>query len=470
MNNLVPIIMGSDSDIEFGLKIKNSLKNNFEIDSIIRVCSAHKDCLRLLKILNEYENNNNVKSYITIAGKSNALSALVDANSTKPVISCPPIKDNSMYDIYSSISMPSGISPLTILGTENASVSAAKIISLTDEKTKNLISEYKLNMQHRLNINDIKCKYELNNNNLLNENSFKNCVGTEIKSDYAKLVRTGKVRDIYTYENQNNENTYILVASDRISAFDRHLTTIPYKGSVLHKVSNWWFNKTKDFVPNHIIDSQNNRTMTVQKCKVFPIEFVMRAYLTGSTDTSIWKNYDKGLRFYCGHNLPDGMVRNQKLPNILLTPTTKDEHDELISENEIIEREIMTKEQWNICKKYSYLLFEYGQKIAKEKGLILVDTKYEFGTNEKGEILLVDELHTPDSSRYWMLHSYKNNFSESKEPESIDKEIVRRYVKENCGDPYNPDNKIIIPDKVRLQLSSKYLQLHEIITGSEIDY
>ena len=149
--------MGSDSDIEFGLKIKNSLKNNFEIDSVIRVCSAHKDCLRLLKILNEYESNNNIKSYITIAGKSNALSALVDGNSTKPVISCPPIKDNSMYDIYSSISMPSGISPLTVLGTDNAAISAAKIISLTDEKTKNLITEYKANMQHRLNINDIKC-------------------------------------------------------------------------------------------------------------------------------------------------------------------------------------------------------------------------------------------------------------------------------------------------------------------------
>ena len=143
MKYFVPIIMGSDSDIDFGLKIKKSLKYNFEIESVIRVCSAHKDCQRLLSILDEYEYDDNVKTYITIAGKSNALSALVDGNSTKPVIACPPIKDTSMYDIYSSISMPSGISPLTVIGTENAAISAAKIISLFNEYVKCLISEYK---------------------------------------------------------------------------------------------------------------------------------------------------------------------------------------------------------------------------------------------------------------------------------------------------------------------------------------
>lgn len=460
MKYFVPIIMGSDSDIDFGLKIKKSLKNNFEIESAIRVCSAHKDCQRLLSILDEYEYEENVKTYITIAGKSNALSALVDGNSTKPVIACPPIKDTSMYDIYSSISMPSGISPLTVIGTENAAISAAKIISLFNEDIKCLISEYKLNMQHKLNLNDIKCKYEINNCNFLNEESFKKCMdsGTE---KYGMLIRKGKVRDMY----DGGTDQLLLVASDRISAFDRHLTTIPFKGSVLHKVSNWWFDKTKDLVPNHIIKSHDDRSMIVKKCKIFPIEFVMRSYLTGSTNTSIWKNYEKGCRMYCGHSLPDGMVRNQRLHEILLTPTTKDEHDELISENEILEKGIMTELQWQICKEYSYKLFEYGQKIAKEKGLILVDTKYEFGTDEHGKILLVDELHTPDSSRYWIQHSYKKNMQEGKEPNSIDKEIVRRWVKENYGDDsYNLSREIIIPDDIRLKLSSKYLQLHEIIT------
>ena len=315
-------------------------------------------------------------------------------------------------------------------------------------------------------LNYIKCKYDTNNT-ILNENSLQHCISdTDIKSEYGNLIYIGKVRDVYSY---NQDNTYILVASDRISAFDRHLTTIPYKGSVLHKISYWWFDKTKDLVPNHIIDNVNNRTMLVQKCKVFPIEFVMRSYLTGSTNTSIWKNYEKGIRFYCGHELPDGMVRNQKLPNILLTPTTKDEHDDLISEDEIIEKKILTREQWDVCKKYAYLLFEYGQKIAKERGLILVDTKYEFGMNDKGEILIVDELHTPDSSRYWVEHNYEKRFSENLEPESFDKEIVRRYVKDKYEDPYNLENEIIIPNQIRLHLSSTYLQLHEIITGGRGD-
>ena len=311
-------------------------------------------------------------------------------------------------------------------------------------------------------LKNIKRKYETNDN-ILNDNSLQYCVSdTNMNSEHAELIRTGKVRDVYRY---NRDNTYILIASDRISAFDRHLTTIPYKGCVLHNISNWWFDKTKDIVPNHVIENMNNRTMLVQQCKVFPIEFVMRSYLTGSTNTSIWKNYEKGVRFYCGYNLPDGMIKNQKLPNILLTPTTKDEHDELISEKEIIEKGILTRDQWNLCKQYAYLLFEYGQKIAKEKGLILVDTKYEFGMNDKGEIVVIDELHTPDSSRYWVEHNYKERFSENREPESFDKEIVRRYVKEKYEDPYNLENKIIIPNQIRLQLSSTYLQLHEIITG-----
>jgi len=296
---------------------------------------------------------------------------------------------------------------------------------------------------------------------------FDNCVlnTSNLNNNEAKLLKTGKVRDVFISDDCN----YLLIASDRISAFDRHLTTIPYKGIVLHKTSSWWFNKTKHIVPNHVLDDSHERIMKVKSCKVFPIEFVMRSYLTGSTDTSIWKNYEKGCRNYCGHELPDNMIKNQKLHKSLLTPTTKDEHDELISEQTIIENNIMTKEQWNKCKEYAYALFEFGQKIASNNGLILVDTKYEFGIDNLGNIILVDELHTPDSSRYWFKKSYEERMLNKKEPESIDKEIIRKWVKNTYKDPYDLNTKIIIPDELRLELSLKYIQLLNLITGESIN-
>ena len=281
-----------------------------------------------------------------------------------------------------------------------------------------------------------------------------------------KFIRNGKVRDIF-------ENTttgeFFLVASDRISAFDRHLTTIPYKGAVLNKTSKWWFDMTRDIVPNHVIDDSHDVILKTKKCKVVPIEFVMRSYLTGSTQTSIWKNYEAGSRMYCGHALPDNMVRNQMLEKPLLTPTTKDEHDELISEKEILEQNIMTQEQWNTCKDYAFKLFEFGQKTLAEKNIILVDTKYEFGIDEDGNILLVDELHTPDSSRFWILDTYKERFESGQEPANFDKEVVRRWVKQNYNDPYDLSVPIDIPSDVRNELSNTYLNIYNMITGKFID-
>lgn len=286
-------------------------------------------------------------------------------------------------------------------------------------------------------------------------------------SERAKLIKKGKVRDVYEIEDSSGI-CYYLIASDRISAFDRHITTIPYKGIVLHQVSKWWFQKTKHMVPNHIIEDTNERAMKVKKCRVFPIEFVMRSYLTGSTDTSIWKNYEKGCRDYCGHKLPDDMIKNQKLHKSLLTPTTKDEHDELISEEIIIKNKIMTIEEWETCKEYAYKLFQYGQEVASENGLILVDTKYEFGIDEFGKIMLVDELHTPDSSRFWIEDSYEERMSKGQEPESIDKEFIRRWIRETYKDPYDLTIELNVPDELRLELSTKYLLLHEFITGEKL--
>ena len=190
----------------------------------------------------------------------------------------------------------------------------------------------------------------------------------------------GKVRDVYVCR-----DCVILVSTDRLSAFDRVLTSIPWKGSVLNQTSLFWFDQTNDIVPNHVICSPHPNVLICKKCSVFPIEFVMRGYMTGSTSTSIWKNYEKGVRSYCGHSLEGGIIKNSKLPENLLTPTTKNEvHDELISASEVVEKGHMTLSDWNLCEKYSQDLFKRGQEKALEKGLILVDTKYEFGRDSEG--------------------------------------------------------------------------------------
>jgi phosphoribosylaminoimidazole-succinocarboxamide synthase len=177
--------------------------------------------------------------------------------------------------------------------------------------------------------------------------------------------------------------------------------------------SNWWFNLTKDLVPNHLIASPHPNVTICKRCTVFPVEFVVRGYITGSTSTSMWTNYAKGVRNYCGHLLPEDLQKNQKLSHVMLTPTTKDDtHDELISAEEIISSGRMTQQEWETCRDYALKLFEFSQQVALTRGLLLVDTKYEFGRDiETGEILLIDEIQTPDSSRYWLAHSYEERFA-----------------------------------------------------------
>lgn len=314
---------------------------------------------------------------------------------------------------------------------------------------------------HIKNIENIENKKKIDKiikkHSVLNYILLDSCL--ENTSCVFKRINKGKVRDIYE-DTKNNQLT--IITSDRLSSFNRVLTTIPSKGVILNKISTWWFNKTKHIVPNHLIDTYH-RTMVVKKTQVFPIEFIMRGYLTGTTNTSIWYNYKNGMRYYCGHILEEGLKKNQKLSNNLLTPTTKGENDLLIGKQEIIEKNIMTQEQFDICSNYAHNLFTFGQNIASYKGLLLVDTKYEFGIDDNNNILLIDELHTPDSSRYWLKHSYSELFENNNEPEIIDKDYIRRYVNENYNDPYN-DN-IIIDDKIRLETSNKYNQLYEIITS-----
>ncbi len=274
--------------------------------------------------------------------------------------------------------------------------------------------------------------------------------------------RQGKVRD--TYDCGDN---LILITTDRQSAFDRVLASIPYKGQVLNTVSAFWFEHTKDIVQNQVISIPDPNVTIAKKCTVFPIEFVVRGFLTGSTDTSAWTLYSQGKRTICGNKLPEGMVKNQKFTAPILTPTTKsDAHDESISAEEIVSHNIIDAPTWKKLQDIAFALFERGTTIAAQNGLILVDTKYELGLDENGTITLIDEIHTPDSSRFWIASSYEERFASRKEPENIDKEFLRLWFKEHC-DPYNDSVLPKAPDDLVMELSRRYMQLFEMITGTE---
>lgn len=477
---LVPIIIGSDKDLPHARSIAKRLKL-LRICSEIRVSSAHKATRDTLEMVRKYLSMRTVPTIITCAGKSNALSAVVDSKSFKPVIACPPLKHETMYDIYSTVSMPSDVCPMLVLKAENAALAAAKICAVTNSTVARAISALQQKNRDKLYFADLESKYacrefSLDNSTITHDSTPSPPPVSVTRTSAAPdgetftFCRSGKVRDIYSCE-----NNLILAATDRLSSFDRILTTVPYKGEILNRISEWWFDKTKHIVPNHLYSNRaspdhakvNGRYMRVKCMKSIPIEFVMRSYLTGSTATSIWKNYDAGSRLYCGHTLPDGLVRNQPLNQPLLTPTTKAEHDELISKQEILDRGIMDEQTWNTCAKYAHALFEFGRKEADKRGLILVDTKYEFGVDTDGTVCLIDELHTPDSSRYWVKHSYQERFEKRLEPEIIDKDIIRKWVKRNYENPYDLDTCIHVTDEMRLETLRKYLQLYEIITGEE---
>ena len=273
----------------------------------------------------------------------------------------------------------------------------------------------------------------------------------------------GKVRDTYDLGEQ-----LLIAVTDRLSAFDRVLAAIPFKGRVLNQLSAWWCEQTKDIIDNHMIEMPSPNVSLVKKCKPFAVEFILRGYITGSTSTSLWTHYNAGERKYCGHDLPDGLTKNQKLPQPLLTPTTKEtEHDRPLSGEEILELNLLTKDELDFINKKSLELFNYGQKIAAENGLILVDTKYEFGKNKEGNIILIDEIHTPDSSRFWLTESYEALFKQNKEPDNLDKEIIRLWYKSKC-DPYKDKVLPKAPDELIITLSQSYIKLYEMLTGTEI--
>lgn len=284
---------------------------------------------------------------------------------------------------------------------------------------------------------------------------------TETSYSFGKKYQ-GKVRDTYDLGDK-----LMLITTDRLTAFDRPLAVIPYKGQVLNLTSAWWFEQTADLVPNHLIAVPDANVVIGKKCKVFPIEFVVRGYITGTTGTSLWTQYQKGVRNYCGHSFPEGLVKNQKLDQPVLTPTTKEvEHDRPITPAEIVAEGWMTQADWNEASALALKLFNRGVEISKQHGLILVDTKYEFGRDLDGNIIVIDEIHTPDSSRYWLANSYEERIAQGQEPENIDKEFVRLWFAKHC-DPYKDEVLPQAPQELIESLSARYIQLYEMITGQK---
>jgi phosphoribosylaminoimidazole-succinocarboxamide synthase len=266
----------------------------------------------------------------------------------------------------------------------------------------------------------------------------------------------GKVRNMY----DNYDGTLTIRMTDRLSSFDRHICDIPNKGAILNKTAVWWFNQTEHIIPNHLL-SHDETSMTVKKCSVIPIEVVVRYFMTGSTKTSLWTHYNNGVREYCGITFRDGYTKNERLDTIVITPTTKSESDEPISGDEIVSRDILTHEQWNYISEKALELFIYGANLAGSKGLILVDTKYEFGFDEDGNIILIDEMHTCDSSRYWLSDTYYAKFENGEEPDRFDKDVIRVWVRERC-DPYNEPIPSI-PEELIEKVSNVYNNFYQTL-------
>ncbi len=272
----------------------------------------------------------------------------------------------------------------------------------------------------------------------------------------------GKVRENYDLP----DGRRVIIATDRLSAFDIILTAIPFKGQVLTQIARYWFEATKDLCPNHVLEYPDPNVVVAKRLTIMPVEIVVRDYLAGTTGTSLWTMYKKGRREMYGHVFPDGLRENQKLPETIITPTTKAfdaGHDEELTAAQIVERGLLTQAQWDEVTEKALALFARGREIAAARGLILVDTKYEFGFDEAGNIILADEIHTPDSSRYWFAASYPERYEAGQRPESFDKDFVRSWVTQRC-DPYK-DAIPEIPAEVVLEAARIYIEAFETITG-----
>jgi phosphoribosylaminoimidazole-succinocarboxamide synthase len=277
----------------------------------------------------------------------------------------------------------------------------------------------------------------------------------------------GKVRDNYDLP----DGRRIIIATDRLSAFDRIITAIPLKGQVLTQIARFWFDATGDICSNHVLEYPDPNVLVCRRLSIMPVEIVVRDYLTGTTATSIWPMYRSGQREIYGLHFPEGLRENEKLPATIITPTTKafeGGHDEPLTADEIVTRKLLEPRQWETVSRLALALFARGRDIAAKHGLILVDTKYEFGFDADGAIVLADEIHTPDSSRYWLAESYQRRFAAGEAPETLDKDFVRRWVTARC-DPYR-DPIPSIPREIIAEAARLYIEVFETITGQSFDF
>jgi phosphoribosylaminoimidazole-succinocarboxamide synthase len=283
-------------------------------------------------------------------------------------------------------------------------------------------------------------------------------LGSELGERYQ-----GKVRDNYT----TKDGKRIIIVTDRLSAFDRVLGTIPFKGQVLNQMAAYWFEATASMAPNHLVAVPDPTVTIARECKPLAVEFVMRSYLTGVTTTSIWYAYERGARTFCGHTLADGMKKHQRLPRPILTPSTKaeqGEHDESVSREELLARGAISAVDFDAAAAMCERAFAFGQARAKERGLILVDTKYEIGRDADGRLVFIDEIHTPDSSRYWYAEDYEARMVGGEDPRALDKEYVRRWLLDERG--YRGEGPPpALPDEVRVEAAKRYIAAYELVTG-----
>jgi phosphoribosylaminoimidazole-succinocarboxamide synthase len=273
----------------------------------------------------------------------------------------------------------------------------------------------------------------------------------------------GKVRDVYL-----RPRDVVLVATDRHSSFDRIIAYVPGKGEVLNRLSAYWFEQTKDIVPNHVLALPDPNVTVAKRCAPLPIEAVMRGYLSGVTGTSLWTRYAKGERDFGSFRLPDGMRKNEKLREPVFTPSTKEqEHDRNVTPQEIVESGLMARDLLERVADISRRLFLRGRELAQARGLILVDTKYEFGLDADGALTLIDEVHTPDSSRYWQVDSYEARIARGEEPEYFDKEFLRLWFMDHC-DPYNDATLPEAPADMVEELARRYAAIFTQLSGETV--
>jgi len=272
----------------------------------------------------------------------------------------------------------------------------------------------------------------------------------------------GKVRDCYDLP----DGRRILVATDRQSAFDQVLAAVPFKGRVLTAIARFWFEATRDIVANHVVAHPDPNVLVAKRLDMLPVEVVVRDYLTGSTSTSIWPMYAAGERRVYGIDLPDGLGKNAKLPATIITPTTKADaggHDRPIAASDVAALGLTTADEWSQVTDAALKVFARGRDMARERGLILVDTKFEFGRDEQGRIVLADEILTPDSSRYWVADSYQARLAAGADPETLDKDFLRRWISARCNpyaEPIPP-----IPPETLAAFGARYIRLYETMTG-----